>query len=243
MPNIQTEKDEQAEEAYITLVEVAKKELVKPNLSLGNEFLSDFFLYLKGENDLEVAMTLRHLGEYYEIHKSLKRAEKRHLEAIEVVRKKFGNDDSNLFAFINYLAHFYWDHKMDNKANEVLFLEKTGHKRDTNTNSFFFKLCEELKEMKCLPTPSVSKFLVTKLFAFTFNRSPSNPFYVVPLYVGELVPTPALPRNAFLEVEFENPANPGKPIIIDQPLGDNRENIVVVSPPGINNSRLQVHII
>ncbi len=31
-PNIQTEKDEQAEEAYITLVEVAKKELVKPNL-------------------------------------------------------------------------------------------------------------------------------------------------------------------------------------------------------------------
>ena len=100
-------------------------------------------------------------------------------------------------------------------------------------HSFFFKLCEELKEMKCLPTPSVSKFLVTKLFAFTFNRSPTNPFYVVPLYVGELVPTASLPRNAFLEVEFENPANPGKPIIIDQPLGDYRENIVVVSPPGM----------
>lgn len=42
--------------------------------------------------------------------------------------------------------------------------------------------------------------LVTRLFAFTFTRSREDPRAIEPVYVGELLPTPKLPADAFIEV-------------------------------------------
>jgi len=164
-----------------------------------------------GPVDTFVAYSLRNLGDFYEERNDVEQAEAAYKEALEVVKEKHGEDDSNVFAFLNYLAHFYWDHNRDADAQDVF---------------------TKLRTMKCLPSPTNSRCLVTRLFAFTFTRARNDPHAIEPVYVGELLPTPKLPEHAFLEIFYENPEDPSNPIRQERELtDDDRETIVLLSQP------------
>lgn len=50
----------------------------------------------------------------------------------------------------------------------------------------------------------------------------------------DLVPTARLPRNALLEVEFENPAAGSAPLVANRVFAGDERTIVVFSPPVAN---------
>lgn len=127
-----------------------------------------------GPTDTYVAFSLRNLGDFYDERDDFDQAEAAYKQALDVVKTKHGEDDPNVFAFLNYLAHFYWDHGRETEAQEVF---------------------NKLRNMKCLPSPTTSRCLVTRLFAFTFTRSPTDQNRIEPVYVGELLPTPKLPQG------------------------------------------------
>ncbi len=85
-----------------------------------------------------MAYSLRNLGDFYEQCKDYEQAEKTYLEALEVVESKFGHNDSNVFAFMNYLSHFYWDTNQPERAQQ---------------------LYAKMKQMTCLPSPTTSKYV------------------------------------------------------------------------------------
>jgi tetratricopeptide (TPR) repeat protein len=164
-----------------------------------------------GPSDTYVAFSLRDLGDFFEGRNEIEQAEAAYKEALEVVKAKYGEDNSNVFAFLNYLAHFYVEHDRDADAQEVF---------------------RQLRRMECLPSPTNSRCLVTRLFAFTFTRSPTNAKEIEPVYVGELLPTPKLPADAYLEIFYENPEDASNPIKQERELtAEDRETVVLLSPP------------
>jgi tetratricopeptide (TPR) repeat protein len=125
--------------------------------------------------DVFVAYALRNLGDFYADRGLLDQAEVAYKQAVEEVQQRNGSDNSTVIAFINYLAHFYWDHQRDADAREVF---------------------ETLRSMNSLPSPTNSRCLVTRLFAFTFVRAKDDAHLIEPVYVGELLPTNKLPTGA-----------------------------------------------
>jgi tetratricopeptide (TPR) repeat protein len=161
--------------------------------------------------DVFVAYALRNLGDFYADRGLLDQAEVAYKQAVEEVQQRNGSDNSTVIAFINYLAHFYWDHQRDADAREVF---------------------ETLRSMNSLPSPTNSRCLVTRLFAFTFVRAKDDAHLIEPVYVGELLPTNKLPTEAYLEVFYENPQDPSNPIKQERQLThEDKDAIVLLSPP------------
>jgi tetratricopeptide (TPR) repeat protein len=165
-----------------------------------------------GEDDPNYAYGLRMLGDFHRKRGDLNKAEEFYQQSLDVILRKTGENSSNAFSFMNYLAHFYLEHTDQQEKAEAIF--------------------EKLRKATCLPTPTQSQFFQTRMFAFTFTRSLKNPMFIEPVYVGELIPTKKLKPEHYLEISFENPADPDNPIIEHKELTDeDKEMIVLMSPP------------
>jgi len=139
----------------------------------------DFVQWTKdnfGPMDVYVSCGLRTLGDFYGDRNELDKAETAFQQALTIAQNKYGENDSHVFAFLNHLGHFYCAHGRVSEMQEAF---------------------TRLKQMKCLPSPTYTRYLATRLFAFTFTRSHSNPQVLEPVYVGELQPTPRLPAGSF----------------------------------------------
>jgi len=193
---------------------LAKIYIKQGNFMRAENVFCDFVQWTKdnfGPMDVYVSCGLRTLGDFYGDRNELDKAETAFQQALTIAQNKYGENDSHVFAFLNHLGHFYCAHGRVSEMQEAF---------------------TRLKQMKCLPSPTYTRYLATRLFAFTFTRSHSNPQVLEPVYVGELQPTPRLPADAYLEIFYENPEDPSKPILEERQLTQqDASTITLLSPP------------
>ena len=77
------------------------------------------------------------------------------------------------------------------------------------------------------PAPVTSEYFKTEMAGFNIEAG-EKPF--APRYFLSLKKLKPIPKGAVIEVKFENPSDRKHPIIVEQEIQDNEEELALISP-------------